>query len=374
MTRFGEIGHSVLMVVVALTASLVLYQVAGYPAGEVLSGVVQGAVTAPGALTATVRWTIPLFLIALGVLVSFRAGYFNVGAQGQAYIGAIAAYTVTHFLTAPPAIVIVVALLASAIGGALWALIAAALKEWCNTDETLVTLMLNYVGILVLQYFAAGPYKSQAGSGQVAASPQLPAELRLSTGSGLSVTLVAIAVAAGLLTWLLMTRTRFGLVASLAGKNPDMVRWQGGQGAAIPMLAFGYGGALAGLAGAVEIMGPTGRLVAGFSAETGFTAILVAMVGLLTVPGAVVAALFFGALQAAVQYLPLVSSLPPSALPMLQGTIAILITAHFGMKWGVLRPFGRAKKPPAPEPVVPDTAAGVEDAPLDVPSERSAES
>jgi simple sugar transport system permease protein len=345
------IVNAATMVVVALLAVTVLFSLSGYGAADILSGMLQGAFTAPDAWQNTARWTAPLLLMGCGVAVSFRAGYFNVGAQGQLYLGALAAYVGVTNCPGPGWLGAACGLLAGMIGGAAWASIAAVLRLFFGTDETLSTLMLNFIGVLVLQYAVNGPLRDTSGSGQAAATGPVPAASRISGPSGLSLTIVIIAVVVAASTWILINRSRFGMVATLAGRNPAMVRWQGASTTRLTLGSFAFAGALSGLAGATEVLGPTGRVVNGFSPSLGFTAVLVALVGILTVFGAVLAAVFFGALAAAVQYLPIMTDLPSSAFDLLQGVVAVLVTVQFGRVRRRRRSVRPAEKPPVPAAV-----------------------
>lgn len=319
--------RTVIVVAVAVGIAGVIYQLSGYQLLEVLSGTIQGAVTAPGALTGTIRWTIPLVLVGIGVLIGFRAGFFNVGGQGQMYVGSMAGLIVAlGWDGGPPLLVLPAAIVAAMVAGAAWSVLGGFLRVRFGTDEVLTTLMLNFIAALLVQYVVLGPLKDPAGTGQVPASSTISPSLRISTSSGVSPVLLAITAAVIVLGWVLVNRTSFGLQSSLAGRNPEMARWQGVSIERIGLSAFAIGGALAGLAGAVELLGPAGRVNSGFSPALGFTAVLVALVGTLTVPGAVLAAVFFGGLQSAVLFLPIVTDLPRSALDLLQGLVALLIT------------------------------------------------
>lgn len=322
------IARTAVMVVVALLISGLVFSIAGFQAGDIFAGALQGSVTSPGAWMNTLRWTVPLALIGLGVVVSFRSGFFNVGAQGQLYLGAITAYLAAAYCPGPAWVVIPVAIAAGALGGALWALPAAALRIAVGTDETLSTLMLNLIGALVLQFAVNGPLRDPAGTSQVPATPTLDSSIRLSDYTGVSVAIGLVVIVAIMVTWVLVNRTRFGLSATLVGRNREMARWQGVRSSTVALTAFSFAGAMAGVAGAVEVLGPSGRIINGFSPTLGFTSVLVALVGMMTVNGAVLAAIFFGALAAAVGFLPIMTDLPASAFVLLQGIVAMAITAH----------------------------------------------
>jgi simple sugar transport system permease protein len=321
------------MVLAAFVLGSVIFAISGYDVTAVWSGTVEGAFTAPGAFANTLRWTITLVIAGLGVMISFRAGFFNVGAQGQLYMGALGATIVALYLPGPGWLVAAAAAIGGMVFGAFWALIAAFLKVVFGTDEVLSTLMLNFIAVLLVQYVAGGPLRDPSGSSAVASSTAVPADARLSTGLGVSPTLMIITLACVAVVLFWASSTRSGLVAEILGRNPTMVRWQGASSNGLAFACFGAAGAAAGLAGALNILGPAGRLVAGFSPDIGFTAVLVALVGLLSVPGVVIAGLLFGALQAALGYLPTVSDIPRSALDLIQGLIAVLITLQIRASW-----------------------------------------
>lgn len=325
----APVARTLAVLVVAVTVAGVIYELSGYGLLDVLSGTVQGALTARGALAGTVRWTIPLILVGIGVVIGFRAGFFNVGGQGQMYVGSIAAVFVSLSWAGPPVLVVPVAISVAMVAGALWSAFPGFLRVRFGTDEVLTTLMLNFIATLLVQYVVLGALKDPAGTGQVAASRTIDQGLRISTSSGVSAILLVITALVIVAGWVLVNRTSFGLQASLAGRNPEMARWQGVSIERIGLSAFAIGGALAGLAGAVELLGPAGRVNSGFSPTLGFTAVLVALVGTLSVPGAVLAAILFGGLQSAVLFLPIVTDLPRSALDLLQGLVALLITVRF---------------------------------------------
>ena len=325
-----RLASTIVLVVVSFLLTALILWTSGYGVGDVFSGTIQGAITAAGAATSTVRWAIPMLLIGLGVVIGFRAGFFNIGGQGQFYMGACAALVVSlGWREGPAPVVIVCGTAAAIIAGLAWSLLPGYLRVRFGTDEVLTTLMMNFIAALVLQYLTAGPMRNPSGTGQTAASERIPEAFRITDGSGVSATVLLLVGCVAVLVWLLLERTRFGLTMTLVGHNPTMARWQGIDVRRVGLVAFGLSGALAGLAGAVELHGPGARLVTGFSPEVGFTAVVVALVGLLSVWGTVVAAIFFGGLQSAILFLPIVTDLPPPALVLLHGMVAFLVTVKF---------------------------------------------
>ncbi len=340
-----RVASTVLLVVVSFLLTALILWVSGYRVGTVLSGIIQGSITATGAATSTIRWTIPLLLIGLGVVIGFRAGFFNIGGQGQFYVGACSALVVSlGWREGPVPLVIMCGMIAAILAGMAWSLLPGYLRVQFGTDEVLTTLMMSFIGALVLQYLTAGPLRNPSGTGQTAASERIPEAFRITDSSGVSVTALLLVGGVAVLVWLLLERTRFGLTMTLVGRNPTMARWQGIDVRRVGLGTFALSGALSGLAGAVELYGPGARLVTGFSPEVGFTAVVVALVGMLSVWGTVVAAVFFGGLQSAILFLPIVTDLPPPALVLLHGMVAFLVTIKF-------RAVRRRRTGPAAKPV-----------------------
>ncbi|MBD9628300.1 ABC transporter permease [Ensifer sp. ENS06] len=334
--------RSLIFVTFALILCALVFQLAGYNAPVTLWAVLDGAFLRTGAIEQSLRWALPLFITAVGVGISFRAGFFNIGAQGQFYVGAISAAFAAEAVRGGPAfLVIPTLLLAGMIGGALWALWPGLLRLRSGTDEVITTLMGNFMAGLLLVYVTSGPLKDPSGSGQQASSRPLDPAYRISDSLGLSPTIIAIAVAVGILMWLLVNRTAFGVLASLAGRNGTMVEWQGARLWKLGLSSFLISGALAGLAGTIEFMGPNGRVASGFLPAHGFTAILIALVANLSVLGTAMAAVFFGGLASAALYLPIMAGLPSAAIDIINAAIALFITAKSTFIDRVLRLGGR---------------------------------
>lgn len=320
-----------LVKLIAIIASLglvtIIFVLSGYPIDEVASGIIAGAFTTPGAWQSTVRWAMAYAIIGSGVIIALRAGYFNIGAQGQFYIGACAAVAVPlYWINGPTVLVVLASIAAGTLGGLLWSLGPGFLRVKYGTDEVITTLMASFIAVLVLRGLMSGPLQDESGSGESTASRKIEQTFRLSDGYGVSLWTVLICLVVLSSTWLLLNRTRFGLLSGLTGRNPLMSQWQGINRSRIGISAFVFSGATAGLYGAMEVLGAGGRMASGFSPGLGFTAILVAVIGGYSVAGLVTASLFFGALNSALLYLPVVTDVPPSSLDILRGTVALLVT------------------------------------------------
>ncbi|MEM7801323.1 MAG: ABC transporter permease [Chloroflexota bacterium] len=314
---------------IAFLSATLLFALTGYDVIEVWGGVVTGSITGRGAFAQTLRWTVPLLIIGLGIIATLRTGEFNIGAQGQLALGGIGTVIVAlTWADGPPLLVVPIALTAGILLGALWSALAGWLKISFGADEVITTLMLNFVSILLTQWLTTGPFRNDAVRGETASTPLVNEAYRLTSGIGISAVLILFTIIVTLIVWVILERTPYGLKSRLVGSNPIAAAWQGIDIRSVQMRTYLLAGALAGLAGGLEVLGPNGRLVTGATPTIGFTAIVVAIVGSLSVPGIVVAALFFGGLQAAILYLPIVSDLPSSGIRILEGTVALLITAH----------------------------------------------
>ncbi|HET6599332.1 MAG TPA: ABC transporter permease [Burkholderiaceae bacterium] len=223
----------------------------------------------------------PLILIALGLAVCFRSNIWNIGAEGQYVIGAIAAsYVAMHADKASGPWIVVWLLAAGTLGGMVWAGIVAWLRDRFNANEILTSLMLVYVAIQLLSFLVFGPWKDPAGFNfpqtitflKVTQVPRLFPGLRVNVG--LIVALVAVA-----LFWVLLFRTYAGFQLQVGGLAPAAARYAGFSSRKTLWTAVLLSGGMAGLAGALEIAGPLGQLTPYVPAGYGFAAIIVAFVG-----------------------------------------------------------------------------------------------
>ena len=241
----------------------------------------------------------PLILCAVGLALCFRANVWNIGAEGQLIVGAIAGGAVAlHAAPAMSAAVVPMALLAAVAGGMGWAAITALLRDRFHASEILVSLMLVYIAQLLLSYVVHGPLKDPQGMGfpqsalfdSAARMPRLIDGLRLHIGFLLAL------LAAGA-AWLLLARGLIGFQLRVAGLAPLAARYGGFSQRRLLWFSLLVSGGLAGLAGAAEAMGPVGQLTPSISPGYGFAAIIVAFVGRLNplgiIASSIVMALFY---------------------------------------------------------------------------------
>ena len=238
----------------------------------------------------------PLILIALGLAVCFRSNVWNIGAEGQFVVGALASGWVA--MQAGPELawmgrgIVLPILLAGVLGGMAWAAVVALLRDRFNANEILVSLMLVYVAVQVLSYLVGGPWKDPQGfnfpqTKTFEAATRIP---RLFEGSRMSIGVVLAVLGVGAI-WVFLFRTRAGFAQQVGGLAPAASRYAGFSSRQALWTALLISGGAAGLAGALEVAGPIGQLTAYVPAGYGFAAIIVAYVGRLHPVGMVFSAL-----------------------------------------------------------------------------------
>ena len=302
----------------------------GYAPGEVLPAVWNKVIWRSDPHLRWVAWgnvlqyATPILLTGLAVTVAFRASVWNIGAQGQYLAGAIAGNVVGAFV-AWPAVVTIPMLLAVAIAaGAVVAMIAAILDWWRKVPVVLSTLLLNFIVIELLRYLIVGPLRDPGGivrTRELLNGAQLPVmgEMRLQPGFFFGL------VSAGIV-WLILRQTTFGFRLRVVGENPVAARFAGMSVARVSLMTLALSGALAGLAGGLEIAGVRHELVfSDADSGYGFTGIAVALLGRLNPVGVVAAALFFGLLRACFFALEIEARVPSVTGMALQGLVIILM-------------------------------------------------
>ena len=284
----------------------------------------------------------PLILIAAGLAVGFRAGIWNIGAEGQYIVGAICGAAVA--LAAYPAesvLIFPAMVLAGALGGWAWGMIPALLKNRFGTSEILVSLMLVYVAQNILAWAAFGPLKNPGGFGFPGSRnlQQYPSahNAELIAGSGLHWGVLA-GFAALIATYVLMNRHIAGFRIRLAGEAPRAARFAGVVPARLVAFCLGLSGALAGLAGMFEVAGPSGQITDSFNAGYGFTAIIVAFLGRLNPLGILLAGLLMALTYIGGDMAQLVLLLPAAAIQVFQGLLLFFLLGfdlltNYTLRW-----------------------------------------
>ncbi len=274
----------------------------------------------------------PLIMIAAGLALGFRAGIWNIGAEGQYIMGAIAgaglglAFYPTESRWIFPAMV-----LAGAFGGWLWAMIPALLKTAFGTNEILVSLMLVYVAENILASVSSGLLRNPDGHGfpgsrNLARDYPAASNPELIDGSGMHWGVVAAFIVV-ILAYVLMTRHRMGFAIRLTGEAPKAARFAGIAPARLVLFALGTAGALAGMAGLFEVTGPAGQISIDFNSGYGFTAIIVAFLGRLHPLGILLAGLLMALTYIGGELAQLTLGMPAAAIQLFQGMLLFFLLA-----------------------------------------------
>lgn len=282
-----------------------------------------------------VAW-IPLLLATAGVLVTFSAGLWNIGMEGQITVGAIFTTGALRLLqdsTLSPALIIVLAFLAGAVGGMFWAWITGLLKVYGGVNEIFGGLGLNFVATALVIWLIFGPWK-RPGVGSMSGTEPFPNDLWLPMipGFRLSLWSLVLGVIAIVVIYFLLQGTYFGLRLKAVGKNPRAAALLGISPGVYSMMAFVICGVLAGLAGATQVVGVYHRLIPSISSGYGFLGLLVAMLVNFQAIWAAPIALFFAALNIGSIQLPIVLKLDSTLSGVLQGAMVLFVLLMDGVR------------------------------------------
>jgi general nucleoside transport system permease protein len=312
----------------ALISGAVLVQLSGVSWLAGYTAMLRGAFGSANNLAETLVRTTPLLLIGLGIGLGVRGRLFNIGAEGQLYMGALGATFCGLFLGAlPTAVGIPLVLLAGFVTGGLWAGIAGFLKLRFRANEVIVTLMLNYVAIQIMSYFISGPWRdpnaTEPFTAELTPGALLPVLLhgtRLHAG-------FLIALAATVILWWVLRNTVFGYELKVTGANGQAARYSGINGGQLIVVTMFLSGGLAGLAGAIEVAGLQHRLLEGLSPGYGYTAIAIAMLGKGEPLGILVAAFLFAALTVGADGMQRATGVPVSVVLLIEGLVLLFVLA-----------------------------------------------
>ncbi|MFL6065174.1 MAG: ABC transporter permease [Friedmanniella sp.] len=318
------------------------------------AALVRGALGGYGPITATTAQAAPLICAGLGVGLAFRAGLFNIGAQGQAILGAILAAYVGFSWHLPPGIHLLAALLAGLVGGGLWGGVVGWLKARTGAHEVIVTIMMNYIAAGLLGYLlTTNTFRRPGRTDPISPVVDWNATFPRLEGGQLHLGF-AVALLAALGVWWLLDRSTTGFAIRAVGANPHAAATAGMSVARTTVITMVAAGALAGLAGVHAALGPSASgvpvpLSAGIVGSLGFDAITVALLGRSRPLGIVFAGLLFGALHAGGLAMQSVAQTPLTLTTALQALIVLFVAAPAliakllpFLRKRRLRPFGPA--------------------------------
>lgn len=267
----------------------------------------------------------PLLLIGLGLSASFKAKVWNIGAEGQYYIGALFGWLVGMYgASLPQQILIPLMLLAGLLGGALWGLIPALLKIKNGMNVIISTLMLNYIAILIVQYLARGPFQEPGGflprTARLARAAKMPPMFSTRLHLGCVIALVLVPV-----VYFIFTSTPLGFKLRAVGSNPKVARYAGFKVNFAILFALVFSGAIAGMAGTIEVSTAYQRLQSSISLNYGFNGVLIALLGRTNPFGVLLTSVFFAALTIGVENLHVVIGLPVALSDAIQALVVLSV-------------------------------------------------
>ncbi|OGO48488.1 MAG: ABC transporter permease [Chloroflexi bacterium RBG_16_63_12] len=297
------------------------------------SAMLQGAAGSVSGITQTLVKATPLLLVGLGITIAFRGGVINIGGEGQLIVGALAATAMAlAFPEWPGVILLPLALAAGVAGGAAWGGVPGVLKARLGVNEILSTIMMNQIAIQLSNYLLRGPMIDPAEIArgtQIAQSAQLPQQvwlIRLVPRTLLNGGAI-IAVVMAVLVYIFLWRTTIGYRIRAVGLNAEAARYAGIRVPVYQALALVLGGAFAGLAGAVEVLGVQHRMMEGLSGGYGFSGIVAALFGKLHPLGAIPASILFGGLLVGADKMQRAVQVPSALIGALQGLVVLFVVS-----------------------------------------------
>ena len=324
------IGRQLCMMLVAILIIMIFLAVSGYSPFTVLQGL--GRAFSKD-LSGTIRWAAPMILAGIAICIPFKSQVFNLGVDGQIYLGAIAATWVALILpTDGSPIGLVLVFGAAALAGALFAMIPAILNVYCNTDIVVTTLLLNFVGQYLTEFMAAEVMRDPEKLTQVNASQTLPQSLWLpkltAFGNSSANVGIYIAVFIALAVAFLFFKTTHGYEIKIVGSNADFAKYGGIRSSRVILKVMALSGAVAGVIGAIEVTATQHRLIASFNPGIGFDGIVVALLANNNPLGVLISGFFFGGLTNSGNVMERVTEIPHIVTQIVMAIIILTISAN----------------------------------------------
>ena len=330
--KLQETGLTLLITVIALLAALLVGALVIWAFGsnpiEAYGALWQGAFGTGVAFTVTLGKAVPVMLTGLAVAVAFKCSVFNIGAEGQLLMGAMAAAQVGAYVHLPMALHLPLTILASMAAGMAWSFFPAILKRRGNVSVVISTIMFNYIAQYLVQYLILGPFKGPGESPATAtidATAQLPDLLPKPYVLNLGFVLALAAVAG---TYVLLNRTSRGYEMRAVGLNASAARVNGIDVNQNMFLALLISGALAGLAGGIEVTGSLNKIVNNFSANYGFNGIPVALMAHNNPFAIIFTALLIGAMRSGSAMMQSSAGISKNMIDVIQGLIIVFLCAE----------------------------------------------
>jgi len=346
-TIFTNAAQPILAVVAALVIGAIIIAVIGKDPGAAYAELFLSPLTTPYGLGALLAHSVQLLILSAAVIVSFRAGFFNIGGEGQLYVGALAGALTGIALkdsSLPSFLVIITVLVVAFVVGGVWGWIPGALLAFWNVNIIVTTLMMSSIATLLTQYLVTGPFVDKTygsvGSKKLGSNALLPvfnAEYSLTPD-------IIIALVIVIILGLVLTRSVWGLKVRELGEMNRFAEYTGVNPRTMSMQVMALSGAVAGLSGALYVIGPnsTARFVQTFSPQYGFTALTVALLARLNPWVAILAAVFYADMIAGSSSMQANANVPKPLVDVILGLIVLMITATFAWNWSRRKKVGKS--------------------------------
>ena len=323
-TMQQKVCIQILGVVVALLTVALFLAVAGFQPLQVYMAMVDGAFGSGYRISQTVINTIPLVILSLGIAIAFRMKFWNIGAEGQILMGGFfGSYFAYHFTTLPKPLLLLLMLLAGTVGGALWAFFPAWLKAKFHANESITTLMLNYVALKWIEYLASGPWKDPTALGYPR-MPRFDEQAILPNLFGVHIGWV-IAVILVVVVYLFLNYSKKGFEIAILGESENTARYAGININRTVLLAVCLSGALCGLTGIIQASAVNNELSSTLANGIGYTAIITTWLSGLSAPVIVIVCTLFAALTQGASYIQTAFGIPAAAASIIQALILFFV-------------------------------------------------
>lgn len=326
MRVWKQFMRPVAAIMVALMIGAVLILYAGANPIKAYKDLIMGSFGSFYNFTEVLVKASPLWLAGLGVTISFKAGIFNVGAEGQIMMGALAtAWVGVVFGKIPMLLLLPITMLTAMLAGGIWASIPAMMKAKLGVDEIITTIMFNYIATWIVSYFVNGPMKDPVGTNpqtaELGAGAQLPILVPATRlHAGLILTLILI-----IIMYFVISKSTFGYKVRLLGNSISVAKASGIHVSTTLITTMIISGGLSGLAGMMEISGLHHRLLNSFSPGYGFTAVVVALLGNLNPLAVFISGFFFAAMTVGANEMQRSAAIPTSLISVIQGLIVFFV-------------------------------------------------
>jgi len=317
--------YTVIAIIIGFLIGAIFLVIAGVSPMEAYAKIIDSVISKPKNIMTTLAYASPVMLTGLSVAFSFRTGVFNIGAEGQFVVGTLAATIVGIFVDVPAIIHIPLCIIAAAAAGAFWSLICGVMKVKRGIHEVLSFIMFNWIAYYLSNYMVNTTFLKREGGGE--ATKDLLESARIENGDFNYAIVIAVILA--VITWIVIEKTTLGYKLKAVGFNKFSAEYAGIDSGKSILTALAISGALAGIGGAVQVMGMGGRLAQFASQEGyGFEGITVALIGSSNPLGVIFAGIFYGAMKYGGTKLTMVHA-PSEIINIIMGCVVIFIAiAH----------------------------------------------